>query len=485
LQALPFGRDQAQYAVAAREIGDGSPAGAVAWSGQPAGMTLWMLAARRLAGPLEDDARRAEWLWMTLAALALAMAAAEWSRQPAAAIPAAVIFAMHCTAGGFTRSLQPAGLALLPLIAAFGFWGPAGENRTRSRAAAAGLALGVAALFAAAATWAAVVCIACEKWRPGAERPRVGRDAALLIAFLLAVPALFVAGAFTVGQATAYRALVPTFAALGFSRPASYSGTEWLTVLLLAGLVWRTPRRRAAAVPLLLSALGFALCAEAFGWPGDRALLFGPLAIGAGVIVAEIAARLEAQTAGNGANRVAAVAVTAVLLFLSPWAGARRQWTYFRFYLAGANIVDRGRVFVDPDTSFSYPAVRAISGVLQRRARGRWRAFVWGAEPGLWHYSGLKPFDNYWNHAALLRADEWARQDFLGRFRAAPPEFVVIRKNDRLLPQNGGRRDSQAALAEFPSFAAALDAEYRLIVDRLDFLIYLRRDLLSPAENAP
>ncbi|MEO0821854.1 MAG: hypothetical protein AAF074_15680 [Pseudomonadota bacterium] len=91
--------------------------------------------------------------------------------------------------------------------------------------------------------------------------------------------------------------------------------------------------------------------------------------------------------------------------------------------------------------------------------------FVWGFEPIIYYYSGLRPHNRYiYNVPMRARwSQETARAEFLAGLEAAPPWAIVVQENDKLPWVLGDPRGSREVLEEeFGALRDALGADYML-----------------------
>jgi len=170
----------------------------------------------------------------------------------------------------------------------------------------------------------------------------------------------------------------------------------------------------------------------------------------------------------------ALVAFSAALVLGGPWLDAYRQWNTFAHYLRGEDVVAYSGRFNHAPSDFSYRATREIAVELKRRARPGERLLVWGAEPGLYRYSGLPPATRFLTHAPILTADDPVplQQEVLDEFSIRQPEWIVVRHGDQHLPFFHGRRDSREALKDVPPLHDTIAAQYTVVEDRFGFAIH-------------
>ncbi|NLH49599.1 MAG: hypothetical protein GX444_13510 [Myxococcales bacterium] len=482
LQMMPFGRDQAGFAVGAHLQEKQGFSLDHFWNVRPPGMVFWMLAARELIGPLEENARRLEWIWMILTCMIAAIVAYEWTeRSRLAAVLAALLLASRYLAGGFTQTMQPAGLALLPLLLSLLCWGPGGKPRSRRRLLAGGFLLSLATLFAAKAVWTAPALIGFEWFYRRRESPadnRIG-DLSFFIAGLVGLPILLL---FWWLGGIDWSSIWQIFQGRlnEYATTPNFFPLDVLTVLALGFLFIRAapPRPACGQLAVLLLVLGAATALSSAGT--DRLLAFGPLAVGAAVTVAEGAALINRRWPTRILPWLVGALLSLIFLFGGPWLNASRQWHYFLRYLGGDSVFYLADFFNDPETSFSYAVTREAAGEISRLTRPDWRLFVWGSEPGLYHYSGLTPAGNCLALAPVLDGGT-ARRRTLELFQDHPPEVVAVRENDPLTPHLHGFRNSRDTLVSFPAIHRALIEQYRIAGRVFDFTLYLRRDLEPPA----
>ncbi|MHA1568093.1 MAG: hypothetical protein ACTSXZ_01365, partial [Alphaproteobacteria bacterium] len=335
LQMMPFGRQQAMFAVAAKVIGEGGALYRDIYDYHPPGIFAWFCVVRAAVGPLEGHARLVEWIWMLLACLVAAALAYEWSFKNAwAALIAASLLALRYVAGGFAHTLQPSGLAALPLLLALAAWGRAGLERDSLRALAAGMLLGLGSLleWGLAAVVPAIMIVELLGQYKVAWKTATRDNVLLLVGCLLPLGLNFVWLAatgdwndFIQTQFTRW----PKLAAAGFVDIAGV-----LAFLAMLALVWKNYIDRPAAALLLVTLAALWPAGE----PGRRAdLLAAPLAISFGLVVERLASLAALKLKKKFVFHLAAAGLWLLLLVGSPWRAAAEQWRLFADYLAGAH----------------------------------------------------------------------------------------------------------------------------------------------------
>jgi len=394
LQAMPYGRDQAAFAVGARD-GVFLPFNhSVNAKIYPPGVFGWFTAVRALVGRMETDARQVEWAWMLLTCLLAALVATEWARHKAAGLVAGAVLAVAYLGRGFTGTLQPAGLAQLFLLFALGAWGRPDRERSPRRIIATGLALGAASLFVAGYGIAFFALMVSESYQKQNETSKSFSSVGgrfLLLAFTMALPVLLFAVTRIYPRILTIYFLHPMVRGwLDISTAPSIETLVFLGViafLLFAG--YRVRRDRPEVLLLGVLCAGWYVYA---GFGGDRIMtILGPLAVGAGVAAVELLRRLKAKNLSQNVVRFAAAGLALAVLATTPWLTAARQWRPFLDFLDGRYATEVARYFVDGETRFHYAAVREVAGTLESRSREGDTLLVYGNEPGLYYYSGLPP----------------------------------------------------------------------------------------------
>jgi hypothetical protein len=479
LQAMPFGRDQALFAVGGKLLAEHGLSTADFWHVRAPGVFGFMAAVRTLVGPLESHARLVEWVWMLLACLAAGWVAYRLTRRSLLALVlAAVLLAVRFLAGGFEQTLQPAGLAALPLLTALVVWGPIGRERKLSRTLVAGLLIGVATLFSGEAIWVVIALVTSEfaLAENGEGFRRANREATLLAAASIVLPVVFFVATLAT---TPWGALKPTLGAMiqAFSdEPRDYA-IDLVVTVGLALAVWKRRDLRTTGLPLLLTILAYVLVSAVFQAPGDRLLLLGPLAVATAWAVATGLQWLAAQGLPRWLRGLALVAFSAAALLGQPWTAAVDQWRHFSHFLRGEYAEQYAGRFSDPTTDFSYANVRRAAGVLEQLDGGRAsRLFVWGAEPGLYHYSGLAGATRFYTHIPILTADDPVplQQEILDVFSFDPPQWVVVCSADERQPVLRAGRDSRALLDTAPPIRDEVLRNYEIVWQSPEYTIHRR-----------
>lgn len=492
LQAMPFGRDQALLATGARVMSERGWSVEQCWYVRAPGAFLWMALAHGLVGPLEGDARTLEWVWMLVACLAAALAAYEWSRQSRwAAVLAASLLAVRYVGGGFGQTLEPSGLALLPLLLAMGLWGPIGRERSWVRSVMAGLLLGVATLFSGVAIWLALALAGSELLlaKRGQTLAKAHRDAMVFSGGVFVLPAAYFALTLAFVD---WAYIKPTLGATiqNFATQPPLFAVDYFVLIVLGLFVWKQPSSRAAAVPLAAAIIVMGGVSLAFAEPTDRLIVFGPLAVAGAWCVIEGLRWFQEQQTPRYLRGIALVVFSLTLLLGGPWWNAVGQWRHFCRYLAGAYVTELAAVHNNAVTSYSYVGLREAAGQLERlRRHGNDRLLVWGAEPGLYHFSGMPPASRFLTHVPLLNddADGALRAELESLLRDNPPEFVAVRFDDNNLPHLAGATDSRDALRHVPGLVASLAAHYRRVWTGFGFDLYAWTppDPTAPAAITP
>jgi len=498
LQMMPYGRDQALFATVAQVMERQSLSVQDVWIVRAPGIFLWMSGVRRLVGPYQEHARRAEWAWMVLPCLAAALAAHAWTRRSLLATGLApVLLAIRYAGGGFTHTLQPSGLALLPLLLALGVWGPPGRERPFKRIAVAGLLLGCATIFAGEAVWLGIALVVVEFLAAarGAALKRANRATTIFSLTLLLPPLTSFFWMVAINQ---WSLLAPTINARiqEFTTPPPLFPADLLVVALLGLLFWKVKESRQAAASLVTGLLTLFVIVAVFESPGDALLLEAPLVLAGTMVIVEAGRWLARQRTPTWLRGAALTVFALTLVLGGPFYAVGNQWRQFRDYLAGMPDIAWGAIYSDKTTSFDYIDTRRAAGVLEEEAaRLRQsgsvdpRLFVWGAEPGLYHFSQLHPATRYLTHQPILTGDQDREQDLLNLLNQRPPEFFAVRKNDFRLPLFNGATDSRAELRRRPALHKFLTDHYELICDLYGFDIYRHRNLLlrpaMPFTRAP
>jgi hypothetical protein len=464
LQAMPYGREQALYAVTARGGVEGL---ANAWAARSPGTIVWARAARGLLGAQEGDARTAEWLWMALGCLLAALTTNELAGGSiVGAALAAMLAAIGVVAGGLEGTLRPGELALSPLMLAFGLWGVGQPPRGIGRALAAGLTLGAAICFAGAAVCALPAIAAAEIGRDGDRRREAAIEVAALAGGALMLPAAVMlwvqlAADPAVGLPGLLSGWFGPVQLPEFSSARPLAPFDALSVAALTLLIAAPRELRLRTGPSAAGLAAVAIGAAIFPAPGGRALAFGLLAVTAGVACAAAAQWIEQRVRRRRAGRLALAVCAIVLIVASPWRSAAEQWSIFRAYLGGEQPFELARRFDNPAAHFSSAQTREAAGALARLSSGGGSLFIWGPDPGLYHYSALPPA------SLALAAAPWPTGPatdaaLQALFLDHPPESVAVR---------------DVAAPPAAALANALAAQYRLAAQSGVYRIYRRADL--------
>lgn len=491
LQMMPFGRDQALFATTARVMERQSLAVKDVWVVRAPGIFLWMSTARRLIGPYQEHARRLEWVWMIVTCLAAALAAHEWTRRSLlAAGLAPLLLAIRYMGGGFTHTLQPSGLALLPLLLALGVWGPPGRERSLMRIVVAGLLLGFATVFAGEAVWLGLALVLVEFLTTrSAELKQTNRTTTVFSLVLLLPP---LTSFFWMVAINDWSLLAPTIDAevQEFSTPPPLFPVDLLVVVLLGLVYWRVKEARQAAASLVTGLLTLFLIVTIFQTPGDVLLISAPLVLAGPLIVVEAGRLLKRAGAPVWSRGLAVTIFSAGLVLGGPFLDVGTQLRQFRQYLAGTPDIVLGAYYSDKATSFDYISTRQAAGVLEQEADQMRqdgyadpRLFVWGAEPGLYHFSQVYPATRYLTNQPIIQGGEEQWRDLLSLLVQRPPELFAVRKNDTRLPLFNNDTDSRAELRKHPVLYQFLTDHYELISDNYDFDLYRYRDLVRRPEE--
>lgn len=477
LQMMPFGRDQGLYVAGGEVIAEGGSLYRDVFTQRPPGVFAWFAAVRVAMGPLEEDARATELAWMVLACLLAGLLVYEWTdRNWWAALLAGSLLALRHVSVGFAESLQPERLAALPFLLALCFWGRPGAGRHIARALATGLVIGAGSLFDWAVGAAVPVLVLVELveqldtgWRTAL------RDSILLLAGCLLVLVGYAGWLWLQGswdlfvQAQSARWIMAPRA--GFVDVAAV-----LAAVLLLLLLARNKADRPVLLLTTLLGAGMWLAADAHARQG---VLAAPLALIFGLVAARAADWFARRIENPRALPVAAALLCLIFILAGPWLGVVRQWGLFTEYLGGKNCVDLGAQISEPALGFDYPAVREAAGVLERNAQPDWRLFVWGDEPGFYHYTGLKPAGPFLELPPFAPYGEWYQQEILAMLTDHPPEMVALIEMGR---RPFDRREVAGGLAPGMHVAVAREvgAQYTLLGQVAEYRLYRRSDLDRP-----
>lgn len=132
--------------------------------------------------------------------------------------------------------------------------------------------------------------------------------------------------------------------------------------------------------------------------------------------------------------------------------------------------------FEDGGPDHSPIMTRVAARRLASLARPGDRVMVWGMEPGLYVYSGMRPANRFFFNvpvAAPFAPRAW-REEYLASLRADPPRFFVVLRRDAIPHASGVPADSTAQLSAWPELRDWLNPRYELAARVEDFTIFSR-----------
>lgn len=484
LLVMPFGRDQAVFAVGARTMADGGALYRDVWDVKPPGIFYLYRLGHALFGVSEAGIRLFEIVWM--AGLCVVFGLFTRLVLPLrAAIPACLIAAFHLLIGGYWNTAQTETFAALFVCG--------GTLLALLRPAQAPIRhltwAGCSACFAAAVLLKptlGVGVIPCAVYISVIEVRRAG-PGALLAPFLA-----FLTGAGLVAAASLLQlwssGALPDFLQTMFEFAPRYTalahearGLPELTrrtlvgffahyAFLLPGLIllaWFGRKDRNLAMPsgmlvlqVLVLLLGVGLQGKFYNYHFAAAALVASLPAGWGLWL--LLDRLSTRAWGPA---VFALAIGLVMIVDDQ---GRRLWKDNLLRIAAA---------VTPEKRFEIETRMYrvhTSDTAANRMAGEWlernapdrnaKLLVLGFEPVIYLYSGLDHFTRFIFSVPLKTAWGGARaREELMEALEAPPWAIVVQSSDRLPQMSGDRRDTRAfILEEMPDLQSLLETDYEL-----------------------
>ncbi len=502
----PVGLDQGILAYIGADILDGGVPYRDTWDHKPPGSHYLFALGLGLLGRTVAAIRLLDMAVLLLTALALYALAARLFRREVGLLAGACFLLLYATRLSWWDKAQPDGFMLLPALCGLRLALLAEERQRSGYALAAGLALGVAALFkfvALALLAPAALALLAGWWRHRRWRLLLGRAAALALGVALPHGLLLLAflGSGALGP---YLEAVTVFnrgyvlqayrgdAARLWQVAAQLDLVHVLAAAALASLLalplpWPGALRRArgeagfgvAFTWLTLLALTLEVVLQAKYYFYHLAPLLVPVSLLAGAAVAT-ARRLLAAVAPRSLAALAAGLLlgTALLPRVAEtrekvavlWSAARGGLDREAYYRAFGGYGDGG--------GFSYLACSQAAAYLRRTTRPGDRLFVWGFDPLLPFLAGRKLATRFTYNTPLIvpwRPPRW-RQELLAALRRDPPAVWVFLRNDQHPWTTTRERDSYDVMQEdFPRLRRLLEARYKLEKEIEDYRIYRLR----------
>jgi|GEM_PF-6709327 len=485
LLGMPFGRDQAVFAVAAETVANGGALYRDVWDVKPPGVFLLYLLGHSVFGATELGIRIFEIFSMLLFG-GIAYYITKRNLPVAAAVICFTIAVHNLLLGGYWNTAQTESFGAVFVLAGIMF----GLNRAGSQYKKLFLWACCSACFAFAgmlkptlAAGVVVSFLAVVHW----EMRRVGWTGVILplLAFFVgatAVTGLVVCYLWLSGALPAFLetmlVFVPQYTQLAHERDlvdlitrtlVGYFGT-WIFVLpglaLLFLLGWKDKPLMGDSVHLVIQIavllFGVALQGKFYPYHFMSAALVAAVPAGWGFWL--LLRKLLAYRIG-----VFAFCCLFAFLMIGNYK-SRLMW--------GDNIRRIQAVMGTPEERFAIETemyrVHTVDSAANRGA-AEWLAqnkpsndatlLVFGFEPIIYRYSGLNHFTRY-IYSVPLKAP-WSKQDAEKELLEAfsdPPWAVVVQSSDRLPQMTGDSRDSRAFMqAEMPELLAVLGTDYDLV----------------------
>jgi len=484
----PFGRDQAEYATIAVEIGKGKIAYSDVFNVKPPLTHILHAAALRLFGHSMLAIRLFDLVWQGLTASLLAILVERMLKSRSLAMLAALLHAAWYYSSGYWNTAQTDGFLTLPVLLSLLAYS---SYQRRPRAwllAASGSALGIATLFKYPIGIMLPLLLLALRHGPGDRRTQAGvllSGFVLPIAMCLAV--LAAQGAlddFLYIQAT----YIPAYNVdLG---EAPYLGS------VVAGLLKYLMRRPVVTVSLLCC-FGFEALRR-----GSR-LVYGAL-FSSWWLSAFF--HLVAQNkfySYHGLPLLAAGAATAA------WCvGAAKVHTPLRVWgrrilllalavslavaalLAGPSInqmfgvasgrLQLGDVYAQYGTygrgDYSVRADLEVAAYLQSHTSPSDTVFIWGFEPGVYFLAERSPATRFLYNFPLYGRFGWDqfRDQVITELSLTRPKYIVVVQDDAIPWVTGTEEDSRRALQSFPQLLDLIARHYRFEATLEHFHLYRR-----------
>lgn len=511
--AFGYGRDQAIYAVVAREVLAGGMPYRDAWDFKPPGIFLFYVLARGLFGGAQIGIRIVEVLGLVLMVAGLVRLSRRFWGEPVIGLIAGVLALLDHAQFDFWHTAQPESFAGMLTVLALVVLNPSDLLAAPAEAAP----------LEPVDTWRWGACAAlfgfCGLLKPplagGAlvvalliARRRLARGDGLARGLLLPVAVFFAGGCLPLAAvllwfwsrgalsdlfetlfvfAPRYTALswegadLPGMAWQGlFVWLQSISGSALLGLLLLAVFARRGAERRGLGIVLGILALHFAgvlMQGKFFTYHYGASVPLVALLAALGLF--EAWRRLRHLRGWGPAVFLIMCLVSALL----PQANRHYEDAFGTRCLKRARLIASGlrdlRLADELSTAFGVDAGanRAAAAYVAAHTPRDRPILVWGFEPVIydWAERGLATRYVY----DVPQRSAWSRADsqalMLGELCARPPSAIVVEHEDRMSWVTGSWEDSAESLPAFPALARWLAASYRLDSALQGFDVYLER----------
>ena len=516
--SYPIARDQAVYCVLGRGLLEGKQLYLDYWDNRSPGYAYLYAAIVKVFGPVMWSVGAVDILWLLVIAWCIFRFAERYLGPAAGAIAAMVYVSWHAFAG-YWQAAQAETFLMTFIFAAF-FLVARQDDWVKLRHFAAGLVFGAAfwTKYNGGALLPVVILLPYLATSGLDERPARLRltipwrqwlwRALIFAAGLLLTIGLVLAYFWHVGSLAEFRfqqfEVLPRYVATAIDRtPLLWlwsiqqtemnlgMATEAATALALY-LAWKQKELGRMAPVFFAAALGYlSLAAQvrfhAYGF--ETCLPFFAMVWGYLAVKTFTWFRALARACGARGWRVAQVLVWVVLADLAAWVVPGQA-----LQIAGHYQI-LGEWWRAPDASYvGYPWSNPIShfpdqmrviGFLRRNTTPGASVFVWGSEPLINFITQTCQPTRFVLNLPLISPwspPEW-REEVARDLRRAPPQFLVVARDDALPYIAFHRWDSEQFLQAYPELAIFLADYYQLDQKLQFFTIYRRRGL--PAGKAP
>jgi hypothetical protein len=501
-----LGRDQAIYAVVARNLLDGGTPYRDAWDFKPPGIFFVYAFAQGLLGGAAWNARLVEALGLIATSAGLVHLAKRWWKAPTIGWLAAAFGAVVHAQLDFWHTGQPETFGGMLVVA--GLVLAARDSAKPQHLIGAGVLLGLAGLLkppiagvgAVLAFWhAARRMHPIEAWRPRLRAGLAPIGWVLLggvLPFVLTVAWFASRGALDDVIRT-FAVFTPRYTKLGWVDDSllgllGRSAVEWLTHYwsgMAVGLILFVAQFRALwvkpAIGLLIGAIaiqlfGIALQAKFFPYHFASTWPLAALLAAWGWWGLWSVARRRGRLGMLAMVACAAVAIVGRSatkdVYGTFWVRALRRARLFLWDRDELVTIDGLATVADINAG----ANRAAASFVRERTAPGTPIYVWGFEPAIYHLAD-RPASSRYIYNVPQRvpwSSEWARPELLAELAERPPAALLVVSNDVMFQVTGDGLSSADIVDDpdgFPELRELVLTRYRQAAKFEDLTVYLRR----------